>query len=59
MEMKELDEKVKFGNLSKKQYEELLQKYKRLVNSERALEKVYNVEIESYVQKIADMQFHN
>jgi hypothetical protein len=49
MEMKELDEKVKFGNLSKKQYEELLQKYKRLVNSERALEKVYNVEIESYV----------
>jgi hypothetical protein len=41
--------------MTKKHYEELMQKYKRVVNSERALEKVYNVEIESYVQKIGDM----
>lgn len=57
--MKQLDENIKFSSVTKKHYEELMQKYKRVVNSERALEKVYNVEIESYVQKIGDMQFQN
>lgn len=50
---------IEFNRLTKKQYEELLMKYKRVLQSERAQEKISKVGNENIDKQISNLDFEN
>lgn len=56
-EIKKLDENGQ--SMSRKQYDELVQKYKRLLYSDKAMEKVSKVDVDSHEAKKNDISFDN